>query len=320
MTQRIVILPEQAERNDTPYEAAHEATVATATQHGFTIVDPDDGGATAIVVVRMIDSAVIEATLAANPDVRWVQLPYAGVETFIPVARKYPAVTFTSAKGIYAPPVAEHALALTLALLRHLPERIRATSWGQSFGTTLNGTNVVIVGGGGIGQELVRLFSVWDTTITVVRRRAQPVAGAHRTVTTDQLDDVLPEADVVVVAAAATPQTDQMFTAKQFELLPQDAVFVNIARGSLVATDDLVEALANRSIRGAGLDVTDPEPLPDGHPLWAAKNCIITPHTADTPEMVIALLDERIIRNLKLLADGKTPDTFEGLIDVETGY
>lgn len=320
MTQRIVILPVQSDRDGTPYEAAHEQTVTTAESLGFSIVEPDDGDATAIVVVRMIDSAIIEDTLADNPGITWVQLPYAGVETFLPVARKYPDVTFTSAKGSYAPPVAEHALALTLALLRHLPERIRATSWGASYGSTLDGANVVIVGGGGIGQELVRLFSTWQTTITVVRRSTDPVPGADRTVTSERLNSVLPEADVVVVAAAATAETNQMFTAEQFDLMGAQAVLVNIARGSLINTDDLVETLANHQIRGAGLDVTAPEPLPDGHPLWAEPNCIITPHTADTAEMVIPLLDERIVRNLNSLADGKTPDTLEGLVDVDAGY
>ena len=294
--------------------------MATAQAHGFQIVEPDDGDATAIVVVRMIDSAIIEDTLAANPNISWVQLPYAGVETFLPVARKYPEVTFTSAKGSYAPPVAEHALALTLALLRHLPERIRATSWGETYGTTLDGARVVIIGGGGIGEELVRLFSTWDTTITVVRRRPEPVEGADQTVTAERLDEILPDADVVVIAAAATPETKHMFGPKQFELMDDQAVLVNIARGSLVDTDALVTALAQRTIRSAGLDVTDPEPLPDDHPLWDAPNCIITPHTADTPEMVIPLLDKRIVRNLEALAAGKTPDTLEGLVDVDAGY
>lgn len=320
MTQKIVILPVQADRDNTPYEDAHVATVATAEQLGFSIVAPDDGEATAIMVVRMIDSDIIEATLEANPQISWVQLPYAGVETFLPVVKKYPHVTFTSAKGTYAPPVAEHALALALALLRHLPERIRATSWGASYGTTLNGANVVIVGGGGIGAELVRLFSVWDTNITVVRRSTTAVDGADRTVTSDQLDTVLPGANVVVLAAAATPETTKMFGAQQFELMHDQAVLVNIARGTLIDTDALVAALADRSIRAAALDVTDPEPLPDGHPLWAEPNCIITPHTADTAEMVIPLLDARIERNLKNLADDVPADKFEGLVDMQAGY
>ena len=320
MTQKLVILPVQSDRDNTAFENAHATTVATAQANGFSIVDPDHGEATAIIVVRMLDSAIIDEALAANPGVSWVQLPFAGVESFLPVARKYPDVSFTSAKGTFAPPVAEHALALTLALLRHLPERIRATSWGASYGTTLNGAKVVIVGAGGIGEELVRLFSTWDTEITVVRRRPDPLPGAARTVTSDRLDEVLPEADVVVLAAAATADTTQMFGAKQFELMDNQSVLVNIARGTLVDTDALVVALAEKKIRSAGLDVTDPEPLPDGHPLWDEPNCIITPHTADTPPMVIQLLDERIVRNLDRLAQGTAPDKFEGLVDVQVGY
>lgn len=320
MTQKIVILPKQAERDGTPFERAHETPVAAAQAHGFSIVEPDDGQATAIIVVRIVDSAIIEETLAANPNISWVQLPFAGVESFLPVTNRYPHVTFTSAKGTFAPPVAEHALALTLAQLRHLPERIRATSWGSSYGTTLNGTNVLIVGAGGIGTELVRLFSTWDTNITVVRRRPDPLDGADRTVTSDQLNEVLPESDVVVLAAAATPDTTHMFGAEQFELMRNEAVFVNVARGTLVDTNALVTALVDRQIRSAGLDVTDPEPLPDGHPLWDEEKCIITPHTADTPTMVIPLLNQRIVRNLDRLAAGDPPDTFEGLVDREAGY
>src|SRR5699024_2282717 len=130
MRQKIVILPVQEQRDNTPFENADETTVATAQEHGLEIVGPADGNATAIVVGRMVDSAMIVQAPAAKPQAAWVQLPFAGVESFLPVAKRYPDVSFTSAKGSFAPPVAEHALALTVALLRYLPERIRATSWG----------------------------------------------------------------------------------------------------------------------------------------------------------------------------------------------
>ena len=320
MTQRIVILPVQSDRDGTAYETAHEQTVATAESLDFSIVDPDDGDATAIVVVQMIDSAVIEETLAKNPSITWEQWPYAGVETFWPVARKYPDVTFTSAKGSYAPPVAEHALAWTLALLRHLPERIRATTWGASYGTTLNGANVVIVGGGGIGQELVRLFSTWNTTITVVRRSPSRCPAPTGLSPPNTLDASYPRLTWSYLLRRPPPKQITCSPRNNSSSMDARAVLVNIARGSLVDTDDLVAALADHKLRGVGLDVTDPEPLPDGHPLWAEPNCIITPHTADTPEMVIPLLDERIVRNLNSLAEGKSPDTLEGLVDVQAGY
>src|SRR5699024_10781384 len=199
------------------------------------------------------------------------------------------------------------------------PERIRATSWGESYGTTLDGANVLIVGAGGIGSELVRLFSNLDTHITVLRRMPDPLPGADQTVSADHSDTVLPQAKLRVLAAA-TPDTCQMFGPQQFDLMDDVAVLVNIARGNLVDTDALVSALSEGRIRSAGLDVTDPEPLPDGHPLWNEPNCIITPHTADTPPIVIRLLDERIKRNLTSLAAGTAPDKLEGLVDTEAGY
>src|SRR5690625_8034119 len=107
MRQKIVILPVQEQRDNTPFENADETTVATAQEQGFEIVGPDDGNATAIVVVRMLDSAIIEQTLATNPQVSWVQLPFAGVESFLPVAKRYPDISFTSAQRDFGSPVVE---------------------------------------------------------------------------------------------------------------------------------------------------------------------------------------------------------------------
>lgn len=318
--QKLLILPSDADRVNTRHENADRGPKTTMERLGGEIVEEASGEATLITVVKLIPAEQISRALDANPQVKWVQLPFAGVDPYVSMIRNYPEVTFTSAKGIYAPPVAEHALTLTLALLRHLPERVRATSWGENKGKTLNGSRIVIVGGGGIGTELVRLFSTWDTHITVVRRTDREVAGADQTVTSEHLDEVLPGADAVVLATAATDQTNQMITSRQLELMNQDAVLVNIARGTVVDTDALVSALAEGQIAAAGIDVTDPEPLPDGHPLWTEPNCLITPHTADTPEMCIPLLDARIDRNLQALYDGAKPEDLEGLVDPVAGY
>lgn len=317
---RLLIIPADAERAGTVYENAHAGTVQAAQDAGFHVLTDDDGTATDVVMVEMTSPEALAQVLDKNPNLSWVQFPFAGVEPYIPVARKYPHITFTSAKGTYAPPVAEHALALTLALMRDLPTRAAATSWGEKYGQTLNGSNVLIIGGGGIGSELVRIFSVFDTHITVVRRQDLPLEGADVTVTSEQLDEVLPEADVVIVAAAATSDTHQLISAPQLKAMKPTAVLVNIARGTLVDTQDLTDALANEWILGAGLDVTDPEPLPDGHPLWTLPNALITPHSADTPEMCIPLLDERISANIALRARGANPDSLEGLVDLDAGY
>lgn len=262
---------------------------------------------------------LLAAAVAELESVRWVQLPAAGVEDFFRAGAvgSRTDVVWTSAKGAYAEPVAEHALALTLALLRHLPQRIRATCWGQQAGTSLHRKRVLIVGGGGIGCELARLLTVFDTETTVIRRHQLSVPHASSTLTMERLHRALPEADVVVLAAALTPETQGMFSGTELGLMRPHAILVNVARGGLVVTDDLVEALESGSIAGAAVDVTDPEPLPDGHPLWTMSNVIVTPHSADTIEMIVPLLAQRIQENLVRFNAGQP---LLGTVDSAEGY
>lgn len=320
--ERLLLLPTAAQLAGTRYAEARCGPTEAVTETGGAVVGTDeaphgDGDATALVILHPLPVEDVRAALEANPQISWVQFPFAGIEAYIPLVRSRPEITWTSAKGTYAPPVAEHALTLTLALLRHLPERVTASSWGECRGTTLNGARAVVLGGGGIAQEYIRLLKAWDVHVTAVRRKAEDVPGADVTVTTDRFDEVLPGADVVMLAAAATEQTRGIVGARQLELMDEDAVLVNVGRGVLVDTDAVTAALAAGKIRAYGTDVTDPEPLPDGHPLWDEPRCLITPHTADTPEMCIPLLDARIRRNLTARAEGRE---LEGLVDVEGGY
>jgi phosphoglycerate dehydrogenase-like enzyme len=273
--------------------------------------------ADAVVWLSAHDLDGLAALLEEQPEIRWVQLPFAGVENAVAAGLIDEARTWTCAKGSYAEPVAEHALTLALAGLRLLPERIRAHTWGAAAGTSLYGASVTIVGGGGIAKELLRLLAPFGVKATVVRRQAEPLAGAARTVSTAELDDVLPGALVVFVALALTPDTEHIVGAGQLEAMDERAWLVNVARGPHVHTDALVAALRGGSIAGAGLDVTDPEPLPDDHPLWTCANCIITPHTADTWEMILPLLEARIAANVAHFAAG---EAMEGLVDPVAGY
>lgn len=263
----------------------------------------------------------LQAVLESHPEIEWVQLPWAGVDAFSGLLARYADKTlplWTSAKGAYSEPVAEHALTLTLALLRGLPQKARATSWATTeVGISLYGRNVVIVGAGGIAVEIMRLLAPFRTNITIVRRSATPLPGADRTVAAADLLDVLPDADVVILAAASTSDTAKMFGAAEFAAMKTSAVLVNIARGALIDTDALVAALAAGEIDGAGLDVTAPEPLPDGHPLWTEPRCIITSHSADTKAMTGPLLAGRIRTNVEaLLETGR----FVGVVDLTAGY
>jgi phosphoglycerate dehydrogenase-like enzyme len=198
-----------------------------------------------------------------------------------------------------------------------LRRRATATSWGAPAGETLYDQPVTILGGGGIAASLIGLLAPFRARVTVVRRQPGDLPGATRTVQPDGLHEALAGALVVVVALALTPATERIIGAAQLAAMRQDAWLVNVARGRHVDTGALVEALRAGSIGGAALDVTDPEPLPDGHPLWTLENCLITPHTADTAEMVERMLNARIAENVAAFAAG-TP--LSGVIDPAAGY
>ncbi|MEX1080301.1 MAG: D-isomer specific 2-hydroxyacid dehydrogenase family protein [Homoserinimonas sp.] len=266
-------------------------------------------------------AAELAEVLAAHPQIEWVQLPWAGVDAFADVLAGHVNLSrplWTSAKGAYAQPVAEHALMLALSLLRVVPTRVLARSWSTiPEGRSLYGLDVVLIGAGGIAVELARLLQPFGVRLTVVRRGTEPFPAAGRTVTADRLREVLPTADVVFVAAAMTPGTAGLIGAEELHLMKDTAVLVNVARGGLIDTDALTDALADGAIHGAGLDVTDPEPLPDGHPLWEEPRALITPHSADTPEMTAPLLAERLRLNVTAFLDH---GRFVGVVDPEVGY
>lgn len=253
--------------------------------------------------------------LVENPQIEWVQLPFAGVDAFADVL-SHP-IRFTSAKGAYRKPVAEHALLLMMALGRVIPERVRAKSWGKNFAVSLYDSRILIVGGGGITEELLLLLAPFNTEVVVVRNRAIPMVGATSTLTFDYLDSEIAKADFVVLAAALTDETRGLINKDRLALMKNSAYLVNIARGPMVVTADLIAALDSGEISGAALDVTDPEPLPDGHPLWDAQNILITPHTADTRVQVVPLFAERVDANVKaFLGLGD----WVGVVDPKLGY
>jgi len=161
------------------------------------------------------------------------------------------------------------------------------------------------------------MLAPFECHITVVRNRVAEMEGVDEVLESDRVIDALTAADVVVLALALTPETEGIISRAELEAMKDHVWIINVARGKHIVTDDLVWALENNIIGGAGLDVTDPEPLPDGHPLWSLNNCIITPHVGNTPAMAVPLLSERISGNVRNWADGKD---LLGPVSVDLGY
>lgn len=314
-----------AQSNPTPgpiaIEPFHNDLFVDAVTAAGGVVEPLSEHTRGLVWLSEKDATELADILERHPGIGWVQLPWAGVDGFTELFRNLDhdsAPIFTSAKGSYAEPVAEHALTLALALAREIPRKSREHGWQAArTGLSLFGNHIVIVGAGGITTELIRLLQPFRPTITVVRRQSAPVDGAFRTVTSAELAAVLPTADVVVLAAAATDSTHHILGRAEIDSLPHHAIIVNVARGSLLDDVAALDALREGRLWGLGLDVTDPEPLPSDHPLWGDPNCIITSHSADTPLMTKHLLAARIRTNTAAFLGG---GTFTGVVDTRSGY
>ncbi|MFN0092820.1 MAG: D-isomer specific 2-hydroxyacid dehydrogenase family protein [Acidimicrobiales bacterium] len=302
-----------------PHDPRRPALAAAVEAGGASLGDA--ATADAAVWTDPADPAGLARLLADGARLRWVQVPFAGVEPLIEViaadAAAHPERRFTCGKGVYAAPVAEHALMLGLAGMRGLGRYARAASWTGPYGVNLLGAKVTVLGGGEITAELITLLGPFAAEVTVVRNRPQPLPGAARVLGQGELHAALADADLVVLALALTPLTRGIVAAPELAAMKPTAWLVNVARGGHVVTDDLVEALRGGVIAGAALDVTDPEPLPEGHPLWRLPNCLITPHVGNTPEMGLKLLSVRITENVRRFARG---EELLGPIYPELGY
>jgi D-2-hydroxyacid dehydrogenase (NADP+) len=265
-----------------------------------------------------LDEADALVWLGSNPEelpelperVRWVQLPSAGVEQWLEVVDD--ARVWTSAGGAFARPVAEHALLLMLAGVHQLGPFLRARTWTHPELGVLDRSTVAIIGAGGIGRALIEMLRPLRVEVLAVTRR-----GRDGTIPVSRVDEVWPQADFVVLAAPATDGTRHLVGAAELEAMRETAWLVNVARGSLVDTDALVDALARGAIGGAALDVTDPEPLPDGHPLWDEPRALITPHVANPDSTWSRDLAEHVSENLRRFIAG---EDLLSVIDLGAGY
>lgn len=251
----------------------------------------------------------------------WIQLPFAGIEAFVDAGMVDASRTWTCAKGIYGAATAEHAVALVLAAARSLHRHARARSWRSTRARVperrLAGSTIVLVGTGGIGRAFSEMIAPFGAGVVAVNRSGTELAGAAETVTTEGLPDAAAHADFVVLASALTPHTRGLIGAGVLARMRDTAWVVNVARGGLIDTPALVDALRDEAIGGAALDVTDPEPLPPDHPLWDFDNVLVTPHVANTWDMALPELRALVERNVGRFVRG---EPLEGLVDPSLGY
>ena len=266
---------------------------------------PERLRAQATAVIGNIDPTMCAP--AVMPRLEWLQTWSAGVERYLAPGVLGGGVRVTSASGAYGQAVSEHLFAMMWALMKNLPGYVRrqeSRDW-HDLGrvATPAGSLVLVVGAGDIGSHFARLCKAMGAhTVGVRRDPGRPADGVDEMHGFADLDDLLPAADVVALAVPAAPDTVRLIDARRLALMGPGAILLNAGRGALVDTDALAESLAAGRLRGAGLDVTDPEPLPADSPLWSEPRCLITPHVAggnhleSTERRIIAIALENVRR------------------------
>lgn len=240
------------------------------------------------------------AVLAAMPELRVIQTQSAGVDHIIDHVP--PSITLCNARGVHDAATSELGVALILASLRGIPNFVRAQArgeWDQRQDlTSLADRRVLIVGYGSIGQAIERRLSGFEVEITRVARTARDTVHGF-----DELSRLIPAADVVVILAPLNAETHHLVDAEFLRRMNDGALLVNLARGGLVDSNALVAEVQTKRIFAA-LDVTEPEPLPEGHPLWSMGNVLITPHVAGGTTAMKPRMQKLLAKQLTRFADG----------------
>jgi D-2-hydroxyacid dehydrogenase (NADP+) len=248
--------------------------------------------------------------LALASKLQWIQAVTAGVAQFMYPELRERAVILTNASSVHCVPIAQHILGMIVGLARRFPDSLHyqhEAHWAMNEllappikPRELRGQVVLFIGFGAIGQETARLLQPLEMRIWALTHSGRSGSGvAERVLQTLQLHEALPQADFVVVAAPATPETRNMLGEREFSLMKPSAYLINVARGTLLDEAALISALQRNVIAGAALDVTVKEPLPPESPLWKMNNVFITPHVSGATENTWDREEELIVENLK---------------------
>lgn len=262
--------------------------------------------------------------LKAAPHLKWLQTSSAGVEWYIKPGVLPQDAVLTNATGAYGLAISEHMLGMLLEILKKLElyrDAQRKESWGsQGNVRSVYGATVLVLGMGDIGGDFARLCKAMGAYVIGVRRTDTSVPDfAHEVHLTDELDGLLSRADVVAVTLPGTPATQGLISRERIAIMKPGAVILNVGRGSVIDTEALCDALESGYLGGAGLDVTDPEPLPRGHRLWQIPTAVVTPHVSggyhlfETHERIVRIFAENLRRFL-------AGEPMRNVIDFATGY
>jgi glyoxylate/hydroxypyruvate reductase A len=245
------------------------------------------------------------------PHVRWVQATSSGIGEFLKSQRllEWP-VTFTTASGVHADPLAEFVSVGLLYLTKRVPDLLawqRAHHWERHTTRQLAGQRALVVGLGSVGRRVSAVLANLGLEVWGVKRSATepPPSGVVRVVRQAELDEALARTDALILACPYTRETHHLIGAAEFARLPPGAILVNVARGSVVDEPTMVEALRSGHLAGAVLDVFEEEPLPMYSPLWDMPNVLISPHSASTVGTENSLITDLFIDNLRRFLDGR---------------
>jgi phosphoglycerate dehydrogenase-like enzyme len=252
----------------------------------------------------------------AAKKLRWIHSPAAAVHQLMFPELIRSSVVVTNSTGVHGPVVAEHAIAVLLALAKRLPQAMGYQSrhqWAQDLlwnerprPREVDGATVVVVGLGGIGAQFTRRAKALGMRVLGVRENpSKGAGGADEVFGPTEIEAVLPRADFVLLCTPVTPATRHIMNRARLEKMKPDSYLINVARGPLIDEPAVIEALASKRIAGAALDVFEEEPLPADSPFWALDNALITPHTAAVTEQLWERHFLLIVENLKRFLAGQ---------------
>ncbi|MCG1028092.1 D-2-hydroxyacid dehydrogenase [Virgibacillus halodenitrificans] len=253
---------------------------------------------------------------------KWIMVLSAGMDRMPFDAIKAKGILVTNARGIHKTPMAEYAISMLLQVYRQanmLMEKEKAHEWDRNVRMEeLSGKTVLVAGAGAIGQEVARLAKAFQMKTIGLSRSGEQREHFDENYQSTELESLLAETDIVVSVLPSTKETKEFYTYEHFKKLPKHAVFLNMGRGDAVKTEVILDAIRNKEIAHAVLDVFEEEPLPNDHPFWDEENITVTPHLSGISKLYQTRALDIFEENLKIYLQGK--DDYVNKIDVSRGY